>query len=76
MQLLGKDSLIRSVKVMNKVQWVGILKASGTDALAMRQRHIEFELDLPQAHTDFLESLGISTHEIQEIKAWAKPPGG
>jgi len=70
--LLGKDSLLRVSKVMNKQQWVNILKASGMNEKDMHQWHIEFEKDLPEAHTDFLESLGISENEIKDIKAWSK----
>lgn len=71
-QLLGKRSLLKTTKVMNKQQWVKILKASGMDEQAMRQWHIEFERDLPEVHTDFLESLGIDEKEIIEIKAFSK----
>ncbi len=70
-QLLGEDSLLRSSRVMNKSQWVDILKASGMDEQAMRQWHIEFELSLPEAHKDFLESLGIEAKEISKIRKWA-----
>ncbi len=69
-QLLGKDSLLQSAKVMNKAQWVQILKASGMDEAAMHQWHIAFEQALPEAHSDFLESLGISEEEIATIKAF------
>lgn len=69
--LLGNDSFLRSTKVMNKSQWVAILKSSGMDEEAMRRWHIEFEKDLPKAHSDFLESLGIDKTEIEEIKSWA-----
>lgn len=71
--LLGRTSLMRSSKVMSKDQWVNILKASGMDEDAMRRWHIEFERDLPEAHTDFLESLGIGQEEIKAIKVWSKP---
>ncbi len=70
--LLGKDSLLRSTKVMNKAQWVDILKSSGMDEAAMRQWHIAFEKSLPQAHSDFLQSLGIEENEIEEIKKWSE----
>ena len=69
--LLGEDSLLRSSRVMNKTQWVDILKASGMDEEAMRQWHIEFERSLPEAHKDFLESLGIESEEIATIRNWA-----
>ncbi len=71
-QLLGKRSLLKTAKVMNKQQWVNILKASGMTELAMRQWHIEFERDLPEVHTDFLESLGIDEQEITEIKSFSQ----
>ncbi len=71
-QLLGRDSLLRSSRVMNKEQWVSILRASGMDDEAMRQWHIEFERDLPEVHRDFLESIGIEAPEIEAIKAWSK----
>ena len=70
--LLDRTSLVRKTKTMNKEQWVNILKASGMDEEAMRRWHIEFERDLPEAHTDFLESLGIGNEEIKVIKSWAK----
>jgi DNA-binding transcriptional MerR regulator len=69
LQLLGKESLLRKAKVMNKAQWVEILNASGMDENDMRQWHIEFERSLPEVHSDFLESLGIDSAEIAEIKA-------
>ena len=71
-QLLGKDSLIRQTKTMNKQQWVKILRASGMDDNAMHRWHQEFERDLPQVHTDFLMSLGIDVAEIDRIKVWSK----
>ncbi|NMP31597.1 MerR family transcriptional regulator [Thalassotalea sp. M1531] len=70
-KLLGKDSLIRKTKTMNKEQWVNILKASGMDEKAMHNWHIEFERDLPEMHHDFLESLGCSQDEITTIRKWS-----
>lgn len=70
-QLLGKTSLLKSSKTMNKEQWGNILKASGMSEADMRQWHIEFEQALPEMHSDFLESLGISPEEIRVIKSWS-----
>lgn len=72
-EMLGHNSLIRTAKTMNKEQWVNILKASGMDEQAMHKWHIEFERDLPEVHSDFLESLGCTAEEITEIKAWSSP---
>ncbi|WP_284380270.1 MerR family transcriptional regulator [Litoribrevibacter albus] len=71
--LLGKDSLLRSTKTMSKEQWVDILKASGMTEEDMHRWHVAFERSLPEAHTDFLESLGIDNAEIARIKQWSKP---
>ena len=72
LELLGNKSLARFSKVMNKDQWVSILRQSGLDENGMRQWHREFENDFPEAHTDFLESLGIPEKEIKDIKSWSK----
>jgi len=71
LQLLGKNSLLKNSKVMNKEQWVKILKDTGMDEKAMKQWHIEFERNLPEAHSDFLESLGMSREEIEVVKAFS-----
>lgn len=70
--LLGSNSLVRSTKTMNKDQWVNILKTSGMDDAAMHRWHINFEKDLPEVHTDFLQSLGFNPDEIVKIKNWSK----
>ncbi|MCJ8340951.1 MAG: MerR family transcriptional regulator [Pseudomonadales bacterium] len=70
LQLLGASSQLRSTKLMNKQQWIEILRASGMDEAAMRNWHIEFERKLPLVHSDFLQSLGIKSAEIATIKAY------
>ncbi|WDE02428.1 MerR family transcriptional regulator [Thalassomonas actiniarum] len=70
--LLGRDSLIRTSRTMNKEQWVNILKASGMDAEARHRWHVEFEKDLPEMHADFLESLGCKPDEVEKIRAWSR----
>ena len=72
LQLLGKNSLLKNVKVMSKAQWIKILQDSGMDQAAMHQWHVEFERNLPEAHHDFLEALGMSRREIEAIKALAR----
>ncbi len=72
LSLLDKDSLLRSTKTMNKAQWVEILRASSMDDEAMHNWHVAFEKNLPEAHTDFLQLLGIEAGEIAEIKQRSK----
>lgn len=70
--LLGQSSKLATTRLVDKAQWVRMLRACGMDEQAMRQWHIEFERNLPEAHTDFLQSLGISSTEIKKIKSWAE----
>lgn len=70
--LLSKDSLVRTTKTMNKEQWISILRVSGMDDKAMQKWHIEFERSLPAMHQDFLESLGCTSEEIDNIRSWSR----
>lgn len=67
-QLLGKESELRHSRTMDKTKWVSILAATGMSDEDMQQWHVEFERSLPEAHQDFLESLGIESGEITMIR--------
>jgi len=58
--------------MVNKERWVEIMRAAGLTDEAMRNWHIQFERMEPEAHQEFLESLGI---EAAEIGASANGPG-
>ena len=58
----------RETRSLDKERWVAILEASGMSEQDMRRWHIEFERLSPQAHQDFLESLGIEKNEIDQIR--------
>lgn len=73
--LLGKMLQVQSqgelpVKV-DKEAWVEMLRAAGMDEAAMRKWHIEFERRAPEAHHQFLLSLGISEEETLSIRKWS-----
>ncbi len=70
--LLGRDELLRNTRIMNKQRWVNLLQACGMDEQQMRQWHRLFEHEAPEAHQDFLESLGIDQDEIMAIRTWAR----
>ena len=53
---------------MNKERWVEIMRAAGLKEQDMRNWHIQFEKMEPEAHQEFLESLGIETAEIEKIR--------
>jgi hypothetical protein len=74
--LLRNRKALRKTRVMTKEKWVALLAAAGMDETDMRRWHVEFESMAPEAHQDFLESLGIPTKEILGIRKWARKSGG
>ena len=61
-----------SVSNMTREQWIEVFQASGLDDAAMDRWHREFEKMSPEAHQDFLESLGIAPQEIAQIRAFSR----
>lgn len=70
LKILGNETFQRNSRVLTKEIWVSILKGAGLDEAGMRNWHIEFEKTSPEAHQDFLESIGIGKEESQAIRAW------
>ncbi len=58
-------------RAMTKERWVQLLAACGLDAADRAQWHREFEKLSPEAHQDFLESLGLPAPEIAAIREWS-----
>jgi len=73
-KLLQNRKALRRTRVMTKQGWVALLRASGMDDADMRRWHVEFERMSPEAHQDFLESLGIPARDIAKIRAWSSHP--
>jgi hypothetical protein len=69
--LLKDRSLLAGTRVLDKQRWVAVLRGAGLDDAAMGQWHVAFERMSPEAHQDFLESLGIDAAEIAEIRSWS-----
>ncbi|EXJ12788.1 MerR family transcriptional regulator [Nitrincola nitratireducens] len=66
--LLGNAELLRGSRSLTKEQWVSLLASTGMTDDGMSQWHAEFEKSFPEAHQDFLESLGIADEEIVRIR--------
>lgn len=66
--LLDDSQALRESRSMTKEQWIALLASTGLDDDGMRKWHIEFEKMSPDAHQDFLESLGIPLEEIALIR--------
>ncbi len=69
--LLADRSLLAGTRLLDKDRWVAVLRSAGLDDDAMAQWHVAFEHMSPEAHQDFLESLGMSRPEIAELRSWA-----
>ena len=52
--------------------WVEMLEAAGMDAKARKRWHVEFERRAPEAHNEFLLSLGIPAEEVPKIRRWSR----
>ncbi len=72
LKLLENESAVKDSRVVTKEIWVSLLKAAGLDDAGMKNWHVEFEKTSPEAHQDFLESIGIEKDEINSIRAWSK----
>jgi len=72
LSILQNESATRHSRVITKEVWVQLLQAAGLDQAGMQNWHIEFERMSPEAHQDFLESIGIEMDEIQSIREWSK----
>lgn len=68
----GEDDQAHHSRVVTKETWVSMLKAAGLDAQGRKNWHIEFEKSSPEAHQDFLESIGIDEGEITLIRQWSR----
>jgi hypothetical protein len=73
-----QQTIIRLLKEMtsdvygsaiDKQMWVKMLQAAGMDEAAMMKWHAEFEFRSPEAHHDFLLSLGIQKIEVENIRS-------
>jgi len=68
LKILESDDMVSRSRVITKARWVSLLKATGLSETDMKKWHIEFEKMSPEAHQDFLESLGIEKNEVLSIR--------
>lgn len=58
--------------MVSKHRWVEIMTAAGFSEADRKKWHQTFEKMEPQAHQEFLESLGIDGQEISRIREWSR----
>lgn len=68
LKILESNDQIKNTRTINKEVWIALLRASGLDDAGMEKWHVEFERTSPEAHQDFLESIGIGQKEISEVR--------
>ncbi len=71
-RLLKNDRALSRIRVMDKESWIKLLDTAGLDQAAREKWHAEFERLAPDAHEDFLESLGIPAKEIALIRRYSR----
>lgn len=58
----------KEIEMISKERWVEIMTAAGFDETARRKWHEQFERMEPEAHDEFLLSLGIPPQAVQRIR--------
>ncbi len=61
-------------RALSKEAWTKMFRTIGLSDDDMRAWHASFEASMPEAHQDFLESLGLDASEVKRIRAWSKSP--
>jgi DNA-binding transcriptional MerR regulator len=72
LSLLQSRTAARRARTMSKQSWTRMFRSIGLTDADMRQWHAHFERTLPEAHRDFLESLGLDAPEVRRIRAWSR----
>jgi DNA-binding transcriptional MerR regulator len=77
LSIIKNQDAIAQTRIITKDRWVAMMRAVGLSEGDMWNWHVEFEKTSPEAHQDFLESIGISSEEINSIRELSrgKKPG-
>lgn len=71
-RLLRTEAASPGSEVVTKAMWVSLLRDAGLDEPGMQVWHRDFERVAPDAHEEFLASLGIGPEEIARIRGWSQ----
>lgn len=71
LSLLELTSRRPGKRTLSKETWTRMFQAIGMSDMEMRRWHANFEKTMPEAHADFLHSLGLEPEEIRRIRAWS-----
>jgi DNA-binding transcriptional MerR regulator len=73
--LLKSPRASRRTRIMTKERWIQLLQKIGLNEADRQRWHREFERFSPEAHQDFLESLGLPAAEIRTIRRLSAQAG-
>jgi MerR family transcriptional regulator, thiopeptide resistance regulator len=74
-RILQQEQIHEEPEMIKKERWVEIMRAAGFTEKDMHNWHIQFEKMEPDAHQEFLESLGIDPGDIARIREWSRQQG-
>lgn len=72
LSLLQTSAASSRSRAMTKEGWTKMFRAIGLSDDDMRAWHASFEASMPEAHQDFLESLGLDASEVKRIRAGSR----
>jgi MerR family transcriptional regulator, thiopeptide resistance regulator len=70
--MLSRIASARPPPAVDKRLWIEMLRAAGMDQRALHRWHTEFERRAPEAHHEFLLSLGIPPDEAANIRNYSR----
>jgi DNA-binding transcriptional MerR regulator len=71
LSLLELSSRKPGRRALSKETWTQMFRAIGLSDDGMRRWHANFERTMPDAHADFLHSLGLGPGEVRRIRDWS-----
>ena len=71
LSLLEASAAAPRPRLLSKAGWSALFSSIGMSEEDMRRWHAYFEQSMPEAHQDFLESLGLDAGEVRRIRDWS-----
>jgi DNA-binding transcriptional MerR regulator len=71
-RLLLRHGAHEENQMLNKDQWVALMKATGLSDDDMHRWHAEFEKMSGASHEEFLLSLGVDAEDAAKIRDWSR----
>ena len=72
LSLLQTSAASARSRTLSREGWTRMFRAIGLSDDDMRAWHASFEASMPEAHQDFLESLGLEPAEVRRIRTWSR----